>query len=172
MRGTERRLKTALPVLLSRTRESVPESLNGRRVADALVHFVFHLSLLRKAPVLSFPEVSGFLNSQHYNLFDFQQRYASMSDCGCSDRLSSIIGGPSRRQFLSRCGMGIGALGLASLLSEEFLPAGCTTGAVQATHFPAKQPSFTSSPRARLRKSTPGTQNPRSPNTTANRFRA
>ena len=61
-----------------------------------------------------------------------------MSDCGCSDKLNSIVGVTSRRQFLSRCGMGIGALGLASLLSDEMLSAAVQTGAVKATHFPAK----------------------------------
>ena len=40
----------------------------------------------------------------------------------------------SRRQFLARCGMGLGALGLASLLSED---ATAAAGA-SATHFPAK----------------------------------
>ncbi len=45
----------------------------------------------------------------------------------------------SRRQFLARCGMGMGALGLASLLSEEALAAsGAGLGAVKPTHFPAK----------------------------------
>jgi len=38
----------------------------------------------------------------------------------------------SRREFLSRFGMGFGALGLANLLSDEVL------GQVKATHFPAK----------------------------------
>jgi len=38
----------------------------------------------------------------------------------------------SRREFLSRCGMGFGALGLASLLSEEVL------GQSKGTHFPAR----------------------------------
>ena len=41
----------------------------------------------------------------------------------------------SRRQFLARCGMGLGGLGLASLLSEEALAV--TTGAIRPTHFPA-----------------------------------
>src|SRR5437868_9635680 len=39
----------------------------------------------------------------------------------------------SRREFLCRCGMGIGALGLTSLLSEELLGAQAKT-----PHFPAK----------------------------------
>ena len=43
----------------------------------------------------------------------------------------------SRRDFLARCGMGMGAVGLASLLSEEVLAetSGLVTG---AAHFPAK----------------------------------
>src|SRR4026209_1684330 len=39
----------------------------------------------------------------------------------------------SRREFLCRCGMGMGYLGLTSLLSEELLGA-----QAKATHFPAK----------------------------------
>ena len=39
----------------------------------------------------------------------------------------------SRREFLCRCGMGIGYLGLTSLLSQELLQA-----QAKATHFPAK----------------------------------
>ena len=38
----------------------------------------------------------------------------------------------SRREFLSRCGMGLGYLGLTSPLSEE------TFAQAKATHFPAK----------------------------------
>src|SRR5688572_31269156 len=38
----------------------------------------------------------------------------------------------SRRDFLCRCGMGFGALGLTSLLSDELL------GQAKATHFAAK----------------------------------
>jgi hypothetical protein len=44
----------------------------------------------------------------------------------------------SRRQFLSRCGMGFGALGLASLLSEEALVALGAGGQGRSTQFPAK----------------------------------
>jgi hypothetical protein len=45
-----------------------------------------------------------------------------MSDCVCGNRVS---GGPaSRREFLARCGMGFGALGLTSLLAEDILTAG------------------------------------------------
>jgi len=44
----------------------------------------------------------------------------------------------SRRQFLARCGMGLGVLGLASLLSEEVLAAAAAPGIVKSTHFPAK----------------------------------
>ena len=47
---------------------------------------------------------------------------------------------PSRREFLSRCGMGMGALGLAGLLGESSL-LGATTGgplAPKAPHFPGK----------------------------------
>src|SRR4029434_11210324 len=39
----------------------------------------------------------------------------------------------SRREFLCRCGMGIGYLGLSSLMSRELLAAQAKT-----THFPAK----------------------------------
>jgi hypothetical protein len=44
-----------------------------------------------------------------------------------------------RREFLTRCGMGFGALGLASLLSDDLLAAvqGASPQA-KATHFPAK----------------------------------
>jgi hypothetical protein len=45
----------------------------------------------------------------------------------------------SRRQFLARCGMGLGVLGLASLVSEEVLAAiGGSAAGVKPTHFPAK----------------------------------
>ena len=45
-----------------------------------------------------------------------------MSDCTCGNR----VGGPpaSRREFLARFGMGLGALGLTNLLSEEVRAAG------------------------------------------------
>src|SRR5256885_8202977 len=59
-----------------------------------------------------------------------------MSDRLCNNRLrpEEVF---SRRQFLTRCGMGLGVLGLASLLSEEVLAAGAS-GIVKPTHFPAK----------------------------------
>src|SRR3989475_13334023 len=44
----------------------------------------------------------------------------------------------SRRQFLARCGMGLGALGLASLLSEEALAATAGSAGVKPSHFAAK----------------------------------
>ena len=61
-----------------------------------------------------------------------------MSDCACKNPQRQFDLS-SRRQFLTRCGMGMGALGLASLLSEEVLAAVQTTGgAAKATHFPAR----------------------------------
>jgi hypothetical protein len=62
-----------------------------------------------------------------------------MSDYLCNQRMRPEEVLSSRRQFLARCGMGLGALGLASLLSEEALAAaGSGAGAVKPTHFPAK----------------------------------
>ncbi len=61
-----------------------------------------------------------------------------MSNCRCSDEAKFNEAVNSRRQFLSRCGMGLGALGLASLLSDEVLAAAAQSGTVKATHFPAK----------------------------------
>src|SRR4029079_19375568 len=55
-----------------------------------------------------------------------------MSDCLCSNRIPTGAMRTSRREFLSRCGMGLGFLGLTSLLSKEAL------AQVKATHFPAK----------------------------------
>ena len=55
-----------------------------------------------------------------------------MSDCLCNNRTLLGRSLSSRREFLTRCGMGMGALGLTSLLSDEVL------GQVKATHFPAK----------------------------------
>ena len=55
-----------------------------------------------------------------------------MSNCFCNDRMHFGKTLSSRREFLTRCGMGMGALGLTSLLSDEVL------GQVKATHFPAK----------------------------------
>src|ERR1051326_8633894 len=62
-----------------------------------------------------------------------------MSDCLCQNRLHPEDLHYSRREFLARCGMGLGALGLTSLLSREGLAAvaGPTKGPIQ-THFPAK----------------------------------
>src|ERR1043166_6430168 len=61
-----------------------------------------------------------------------------MSDDLCNNRLRPEDALCSRRQFLARCGMGLGVLGLASLLSEEVLAAAAGSGIVKATHFPAK----------------------------------
>src|SRR4030095_6070175 len=62
-----------------------------------------------------------------------------MNDCLCNNRMRAEEVLFSRREFLSRCGMGLGALGLVSLLSEEALAAATdTTPAAKPTHFPAK----------------------------------
>ncbi len=65
-----------------------------------------------------------------------------MKDCLCHNRLRPSEALTSRRQFLARSGMGLGALGLASLLSEDLLAAvtaqGGPAGLVKATHFPAR----------------------------------
>src|SRR6188474_348069 len=61
-----------------------------------------------------------------------------MSDCRCNDWFRHDEAPSSRRQFLARCGMGMGALGLASLFSEEALAAIQNAGQVKTTHFPAK----------------------------------
>ena len=63
-----------------------------------------------------------------------------MNDCLCNNRMRPEEVLCSRRQFLARCGMGLGALGLASLLSEEAIAAAATGTAsgVKPTHFPAK----------------------------------
>ena len=45
-----------------------------------------------------------------------------MSDCVCGHRMSGTPA--SRREFLARCGMGFGALGLVNLLAEDILTAG------------------------------------------------
>jgi hypothetical protein len=59
-----------------------------------------------------------------------------MNDYLCNHRMRPEEVLFSRRQFLARCGLGLGALGLASLLSEEVLaaPAGGAGGA-KPTHF-------------------------------------
>jgi hypothetical protein len=44
-----------------------------------------------------------------------------MSDCVCGNRVSGTVA--SRREFLARCGMGFGALGLTSLLTDDILAA-------------------------------------------------
>ena len=51
-----------------------------------------------------------------------------------------LHGLPSRREFLSRCGMGFGAVGLAGLLGETDLPGATLAGplAPRAAHFPGK----------------------------------
>ena len=64
-----------------------------------------------------------------------------MSDCLCANRLHA--GGllHSRRLFLARCGLGLGSLGLASLLSEDLaaaISADAQAGVIKTTHFPAK----------------------------------
>jgi hypothetical protein len=68
-----------------------------------------------------------------------------MSDCLCNNRLRpSDLG--SRRLFLARCGLGLGSLGLASLLSDDLVAAiggdvqagSASQGLVKATHFPAR----------------------------------
>ena len=68
-----------------------------------------------------------------------------MSDCLCHNRLRPGEVN-TRREFLARCGLGLGSLGLATLLSDDLLAAiastqagGATqTGLVRATQFPAK----------------------------------
>src|SRR6185436_2984087 len=55
-----------------------------------------------------------------------------MNNCFCNSRTHSRKALSSRREFLTRCGMGMGAIGLTGLLSEELL------GQAKATHFPAK----------------------------------
>src|SRR5580700_6307015 len=69
----------------------------------------------------------------------------AMSDCLCNNRLRPGDLQNSRRLFLARCGLGLGSLGLASLLSEDLLAAIGTevgqasqSGIVKATQFPAK----------------------------------
>jgi len=62
-----------------------------------------------------------------------------MSDCTCNRRIRLADIGPSRREFLARCGLGVGSLGLASLLTEEGLAAAfAADGQARTTHFPAK----------------------------------
>jgi hypothetical protein len=62
-----------------------------------------------------------------------------MNDYLCNNRMRPEEVFCSRRQFLARCGMGIGALGLASLVSEEVVGATAGTAAgIKPTHFPAK----------------------------------
>src|SRR6266496_945321 len=62
-----------------------------------------------------------------------------MSDCLCNNRMRPEEVLSSRRQFLTRCGLGLGALGLASLLTEDALAAAVDRAAgTRRTHFPAK----------------------------------
>src|SRR5438093_2686243 len=61
-----------------------------------------------------------------------------MNDFLCDNRLNPAEVLCSRRQFLARCGLGLGALGLASLLSEDVLAAADTAPGTRRTHFPAK----------------------------------
>jgi hypothetical protein len=61
-----------------------------------------------------------------------------MSDCTCNRRIRLASGGSSRREFLARCGLGVGSLGLASLLTEDALAAALDAGGQGRTHFPAK----------------------------------
>jgi hypothetical protein len=60
-----------------------------------------------------------------------------MNDCLCNHRLHPQDLSYSRREFLARCGMGLGALGLASLLSEESLGA-ATAPSPSRAQFPVK----------------------------------
>jgi hypothetical protein len=62
-----------------------------------------------------------------------------MNDFLCNNRLRPEEVLFSRRQFLTRCGLGLGGLGLASLLSEE-APAAvpAASGGIRPTHFPAR----------------------------------
>src|SRR5688572_3344433 len=56
-----------------------------------------------------------------------------MSNCYCGNRVGGTPA--SRREFLARCGMGLGALGLGSLLAEEMLAA---AGQGRQPHFAAR----------------------------------
>src|SRR5688572_10314880 len=55
-----------------------------------------------------------------------------MNDCLCNNRMPLGKTLTSRRDFLSRCGLGLGALGLTSLLSEDLL------AQAKAAQFPAR----------------------------------
>src|SRR6185503_19702635 len=61
-----------------------------------------------------------------------------MNDCLCNNRMRPEEVLCSRRQFLARCGMGFGALGLAGLLSEDALAVASGAAGTRPTHFPAK----------------------------------
>src|SRR5437667_11651541 len=61
-----------------------------------------------------------------------------MNDFLCDNRLNPAEVLCSRRQFLAGCGLGLGALGLASLLSEGVLAAADTAAGTRRTHFLAK----------------------------------
>jgi len=62
-----------------------------------------------------------------------------MNDYLCNNRMRPEEVLCSRRQFLAHCGMGLGALGLGSLLSEDAIAAATGPAAgLKPTHFPAK----------------------------------
>jgi hypothetical protein len=60
----------------------------------------------------------------------------TMSECLCNNRVGRDPSRTSRREFLSRCGMGFGLLGLSGLLSDELLAVPGAQG--KDVHFPAK----------------------------------
>jgi hypothetical protein len=96
-----------------------------------------------------------------------------MSNCRCSSEARYKEDPSSRRQFLSRCGMGLGALGLASLLSDEALSAAVQSGTAKATHFPAKAKHVIHIfARGLPRRSTRGIQNRNLPEWMTNHFPA
>jgi hypothetical protein len=61
-----------------------------------------------------------------------------MNDFLCHNRMPPEEILSSRREFLARCGLGLGSLGLASLLSNETLAAANAAPGAKTTHFPAK----------------------------------
>lgn len=62
-----------------------------------------------------------------------------MKACLCSNRLHLRDLGYSRREFLARCGMGLGGLGLAGLLAEESAASAPSSAVGQEPpHFPSK----------------------------------
>ena len=71
-----------------------------------------------------------------------------MRECLCHNRLRPGDLGNSRREFLARCGLGLGSLGLASLLSDDLLAAmsvvqsgAAPGGSGRPMQFPAKAKS-------------------------------